>query len=116
MSQLSAIEEMTKTFIPTGGVMSPTSTTTSASIPNQIFRSPVVMPKPAVSAAICTPPLSSTSTGQKKGIISRIIERLSSRQPSKIIPKSSTISTDIGSKPATNIQSARACGRPVRLM
>ena len=62
MSQLSAIEEMTKTFIPTGGVISPTSTTTSASIPNQIFRSPVVIPKPAVSASICTPPLSSTST------------------------------------------------------
>lgn len=36
---------MTKTFMPTGGVISPTSTTTTAMMPNQISVSSCDMPK-----------------------------------------------------------------------
>ena len=37
-------DEMMNTFSPTGGVISPSSTTISANIPNQILRSSVLMP------------------------------------------------------------------------
>ena len=37
-------EAITKTFIPTGGVIRPTSTTIRARIPNQIFKSCVLIP------------------------------------------------------------------------
>ena len=39
-----AMEWITKTFIPTGGVINPNSTTTRAMIPNQIFMSSIDMP------------------------------------------------------------------------
>ena len=79
-----AMAEMTNTFIPTGGEISPGSTTMSPRIPNQILRSSLSMPNAASTASASSPPFMPTSTGQKNGIARRIIDRLSIRQPSRI--------------------------------
>lgn len=66
-----ARELMTNTFMPTGGVISPTSTTISASTPNQIATAPASKPKSKV-----------VITGTNSGTVSRIMLRLSMTQPS----------------------------------
>ena len=63
---------MMYTFIPTGGVMRPISTTMSARMPNQIFLSVGLMPQKSRPMMI----------GQKIGMVSRIIARESMTQPS----------------------------------
>ena len=108
--------EMMKTFMPTGGVMRPSSTTISARIPNHIFRSSVLTPKGESAAMAQSPPLSSTSTGQKNGMVSRIIDRLSIRHPRMMSAASRTSRVAIGVRPETAIHSAIACGTPPRDM
>ena len=65
-----AIELMMKRLIPTGGVISPTSTTISTRMPNQIATCSGDMPKSIAEM-----------TGKKIGTVSRIIDRLSITQP-----------------------------------
>src|SRR5690606_19418441 len=105
MGTSGASELMTNTFIPTGGVISPSSTTTSARMPNQTFRSSVGIPKS-----------SAETTGQKKGIASRSIDRLSIRQPSAISATSSRRRITVGESPDVASISAAACGTPPRDM
>ena len=62
---------MMNRFIPTGGVISPVSTTISTRMPNQMATCSDDMPK---SSAIII--------GKKIGMVSRIIDRLSMTQPS----------------------------------
>ena len=62
---------ITNRFIPTGGVIRPTSTTMSTRIPNQIANSSGVSPK------------SSTVTiGKNTGMVSKIMDNESMKQPS----------------------------------
>ena len=68
-----AIELIINTFIPTGGVISPTSTTIREIIPNQSFTSSTGIPKSR--AAII---------GQKIGTVNSIMERLSMMKPRRI--------------------------------
>ena len=70
MEMSGAMDWITKRFMPTGGVIRPTSTTISTSTPNQIAVSSGVRPKS-----------SPEIIGKKIGIVSRIIDRLSIRQP-----------------------------------
>ena len=65
-----AIEFMTKRFIPTGGVIKPTSTTMSTSIPNQSANSSLPSPKS-----------SADTMGKKIGMVSKIIDRESITHP-----------------------------------
>ena len=68
-----AIELITKTFIPTGGVIRPTSTTISDTIPNQSFTSSTGIPKSRLAII-----------GQKIGTVKRIIDRLSIINPRRM--------------------------------
>ena len=67
---LSKLGAETKTFNPTGGVISPTSTTINVNIPNQIAVSSGVIPKSNV-----------IIKGKKTGIVKSIIAKLSIKQP-----------------------------------
>ena len=63
---------MMNTFMPTGGVIRPISTTISTMMPNQMAL-----------ASLPSPPISSPMTmGKKIGMVSKIIDRLSMMQPS----------------------------------
>jgi len=68
-----AILLMINAFNPTGGVIKPTSTTINVKIPNQIAVSSWDIPKS-----------SWIITGKKTGIVSKIIAKLSIKQPRKI--------------------------------
>ena len=70
-----AMELMTKTFRPTGGVMSPIYTTINEIIPNHSLRSSPSNPKPKSRPAII---------GQKMGTVSKIMDKLSMTKPNKI--------------------------------
>ena len=65
-----AILFIIKTFNPTGGVINPTSTTISVNIPNHIAVSSADIPKSNV-----------IIKGKKTGIVSKIIAKLSIKQP-----------------------------------
>jgi len=66
-----AMELMMYTFMPTGGVISPISTTIRARMPNQIALPSGVRPHRSMPMMI----------GKKIGIVRRIIDRLSMMQP-----------------------------------
>ena len=68
-----AIELITKTFIPTGGVIRPTSTTISDTIPNHNFTSSTGIPKSRLAII-----------GQNIGTVSSIMDRLSIIKPRRI--------------------------------
>jgi len=68
-----AIELITNTFSPTGGVINPTSTTIRVIMPNQSFRSSA--PRPKSNPAII---------GQNIGTVSSIIERESMTNPKRM--------------------------------
>ena len=68
-----AILLIIKTFKPTGGVISPTSTTIRVRIPNQIATSSILIPKS-----------NSIMMGKNTGIVSSIIAKLSIRQPKRM--------------------------------
>ena len=70
-----AMELMTKTFRPTGGVMSPISTTINEMMPNHSLRSSPSNPNPKSRPAII---------GQKMGTVSKIMDKLSMTKPNKI--------------------------------
>ncbi|MNC91066.1 hypothetical protein D3C83_72550 [compost metagenome] len=91
--------------MPTGGVMSPSSTSTSARMPNHTLRSSGLMPKSRTEI-----------TGQKNGMASRIMDRLSIRQPRMMRATISTNRIIIGERPEFVIIEAAACGTPPRAM
>ena len=70
MGMSGAMPLMTKRLSPTGGVMSPVSTTMSTMMPNQI----------AVSSGL-RPRSSDMTMGKKIGMVRRIMESESMRQP-----------------------------------
>ena len=87
---------MINKFIPTGGVINPTSTTINASIPNQIAVASAVIPKSRLSII-----------GKNIGIVSRIMLSESITQPKIRYVTNMTSKTRIGEKPEVEIQSAR---------
>ncbi|MNL85287.1 hypothetical protein D3C87_2135520 [compost metagenome] len=62
---------ITNRFMPTGGVMRPTSTTMSTRMPNQIANSSGVRPKS-----------SAVTMGKNTGMVSRIMDNESMKHPS----------------------------------
>ena len=70
-----AIELMTNTFRPTGGVISPISTTINEMIPNQSLSSSPSNPNPKSRPAMI---------GQKMGTVIKIMDKLSMTKPSRI--------------------------------
>ena len=70
-----AIELITKTFRPTGGVIIPISTTINEMMTNQSLRSSPSKPNPKSRPAII---------GQKMGTVSRIMDKLSMTKPNNI--------------------------------
>ena len=89
----------TKRFIPTGGVIMPISASVTSSTPNQIGSRP-----------------SAPTSGYTAPSVSRIIDRLSIRQPRRMRMTRRMTSTAIGGRPELAIHSAIAWGTPPRDM